>query len=163
MGAGEVHSPPSSDYRRILRQPHNYLVLLSTAALGATVLALGLCKITSEHRHRSAELRPWRSVEVIPLLPPLAHPGYGRRRVELAQGSGRKIAILFDNVHGFTAVSESPPCELVFGLNRHLPRSGADALAINRRALNEGKERHKEKSSGGITRFTLDSLDSGYL
>src|SRR6516165_12825811 len=94
MGACEVHSPlSSSDYRRILRQPHNHLVLLSTAALGATVLALGLCKITSEHRHRSAELRPWRSVEVIPLLPPFAHPGDGRRRVELAQGSARHRAL----------------------------------------------------------------------
>ena len=76
---------------------------------------------------------------MIPLLPPFAHTGDGRRRVELAQGSEREIAILFDNVHGFTAVSESPPCELVFGLNRHLPRSDADALAINRRALNEGR------------------------
>ena len=99
---------------------------------------------------------------MIPLLPPFAHPGDGRRRVELAQGSGRKIAILFDNVHGFTAVSESPPCELVFGLNRHLPRSGADALAINRRALNEGKERHKEKIERRCnalhTRFTGQRL-----
>jgi hypothetical protein len=101
---------------------------------------------------------------VIPLLPPFAHTGDGRRRVELAQGSEREIAILFDNVMASPrSRRDRLPYELVFGLNRHLPRSDADALAINRRALNEGKERHKEKSSGGITRFTLDSLDSGYL
>src|SRR6516162_4247544 len=39
MGAGEIHSPlSSSGYRRILRQLHDRPVLLSTAALGATVL-----------------------------------------------------------------------------------------------------------------------------
>jgi hypothetical protein len=49
----------------------------------------------------ACQLRPRRSVEVIPLLPPFAYPGDERRRVELAQGSERETAILFDNVHGF--------------------------------------------------------------
>src|ERR1700747_3122295 len=56
MGAGEIHSPlSSSGYRRILGQPHNHLVLLSAAALGATFLTLGLCKMTSEHGTRVHE------------------------------------------------------------------------------------------------------------
>jgi class 3 adenylate cyclase len=54
----------------------------------------------------ACQLRPRRAVEVTPLLPPFAHAVDGRRRVELAQGSEREVAILFVDIRGFTALSE---------------------------------------------------------
>ena len=82
---GEIHSidPPAEDELRVLRR------------IGATSSIRLAC-----------QLRPHGAVEVTPLLPPFAHAADGRRRVDLAQGSEREIAILFADIRGFTALSE---------------------------------------------------------
>jgi adenylate cyclase len=65
------------------------------------------------------------AVEVTPLLPPFAHAVDGRRRVDLAQGSEREIAILFVDIRGFTALSEGRlPYDVVFVLNRYFAAMG---------------------------------------
>src|SRR5260370_3474532 len=74
----------------------------------------------------ACQLRPRGAVEVTPLLPPFAHAVDGRRRVDLAQGSEREIAILFADIRGFTALSESRlPYDVVFILNRYFAAIGA--------------------------------------
>src|SRR5207245_7134059 len=73
----------------------------------------------------ACQLRPRGAVEVTPLLPPFAHAVDGRRRVDLAQGSEREIAILFVDIRGFTALSEGRlPYDVVFVLNRYFAAMG---------------------------------------
>jgi adenylate cyclase len=70
-------------------------------------------------------LRPHGGVEVTPLLPPFAAAADGRRRVDFAQGSEREIAIMFADIRGFTALSESRlPYDVVFILNRYFEAMG---------------------------------------
>src|SRR6267378_91933 len=101
---GDVHSidPPAEDELRVLRR------------IGATSNVRLAC-----------QLRPRGAVEVTPLLPPFAHAADGRRRVDLAQGSEREIAILFADIRGFTALSEGRlPYDVVFVLNRYFAAMG---------------------------------------
>ena len=70
-------------------------------------------------------LRPDVDVEVTPLLPPFAHAHDGAKAVDLAQGMEREIAILFADIRGFTALSESRlPYDIVFILNRYFAAMG---------------------------------------
>jgi class 3 adenylate cyclase len=88
-------------------------------------------------------LRPRRAVEVTPLLPPFAHAVDGRRRVDLAQGSEREIAILFVDIRGFTALSEGRlPYDVVFVLNRYFAAIG---LAV-------------ESAGGRVDKFIGDGI-----
>src|SRR6202047_3363683 len=101
---GEMHSmdPPAEDEQLVLRR------------IGATSNVRLAC-----------QLRPRGAVEVTPLLPPFAHAVDGRRRVDLAQGSEREIAILFVDIRGFTALSEGRlPYDVVFVLNRYFAAMG---------------------------------------
>jgi hypothetical protein len=79
------------------------------------------CHPKSERRsRRSCGSRPRGAVEVTPLLPPFAQAADGRRRIDLAQGSEREIAILFADIRDFTALSEGRlPYDVVFVLNRY--------------------------------------------
>jgi adenylate cyclase len=73
----------------------------------------------------ACQLRPRGNVEVTPLLPPFAAAADGRRRVDVAQGSEREIAILFADIRGFTALSEGRlPYDVVFILNRYFAAMG---------------------------------------
>jgi adenylate cyclase len=110
---GEIHSidPPAEDELRVLRR------------IGATSSIRLAC-----------QLRPHGAVEVTPLLPPFAHAADGRRRVDLAQGSEREIAILFADIRGFTALSESRlPYDVVFILNRYFAAIGGAVEAAGGR------------------------------
>src|ERR1700722_15107627 len=101
---GEIHSidPPAEDELRVLRR------------IGAT-----------SNIRLACQLRPHGAVEVTPLLPPFARAVDGRRRVDLAQGSEREIAILFVDIRGFTALSEGRlPYDVVFVLNRYFAAMG---------------------------------------
>ena len=101
---GETHSvdPAGEDELRVLRR------------IGATSNVRLAC-----------QLRPRGAIEVTPLLPPFAHPADGRRRINLAQGSEREIAILFADIRGFTALAESRlPYDVVFVLNRYFATMG---------------------------------------
>jgi adenylate cyclase len=73
----------------------------------------------------ACQLRPKGPVEVTPLLPPFAYAMEGRRRVDIAQGQEREIAILFADIRGFTALSEGRlPFDVVFILNRYFTAIG---------------------------------------
>ena len=101
---GEARSidPPGQDESRVLNR------------IGATPNIRLAC-----------QLRPRGTVEVTPLLPPFAAAADGRRRVDVAQGSEREIAILFADIRGFTAMSEGRlPYDVVFVLNRYFATMG---------------------------------------
>jgi adenylate cyclase len=73
----------------------------------------------------ACQLRPKGAVEVTPLLPPLAYAADGQRRVDIAQGSEREIAIMFADIRGFTELSEGRlPYDVVFILNRYFATVG---------------------------------------
>ncbi len=73
----------------------------------------------------ACQLRPKGPIEVTPLLPPFAYAMDGQRRVDIAQGSEREIAILFADIRGFTALSEGRlPYDVVFILNRYFATVG---------------------------------------
>lgn len=73
----------------------------------------------------ACQLRPTGPVEVTPLLPAFANAGDGMRRVELAQGREREIAIMFVDIRGFTALAEGQlPYDIVFLLNRYFAAMG---------------------------------------
>jgi adenylate cyclase len=73
----------------------------------------------------ACQLRPSVPVEVTPLLPPFAHAADGLRRVDLAEGSEREIAVLFADIRGFTALAEGMlPYDIVFLLNRYFAAMG---------------------------------------
>jgi len=64
-------------------------------------------------------------VEVTPLLPHFAHAADGTRRVDLAEGRERDIAVLFADIRGFTALAEGRlPYDIVFILNRYFDTMG---------------------------------------
>jgi len=73
----------------------------------------------------ACQLRPAVPIEVTPLLPPFAHAADGLRRVDLAEGSEREIAVLFADIRGFTALAEGMlPYDIVFLLNRYFAAMG---------------------------------------
>lgn len=73
----------------------------------------------------ACQLRPRGKIEVTPLLPPFAYAMDGRRRVDVAQGREREIAIMFTDIRGFTALSEGRlPYDVVFILNRYFTAVG---------------------------------------
>jgi adenylate cyclase len=73
----------------------------------------------------ACQLRPNMPVEVTPLLPHFAHAADGTRRVDLAEGSEREIAVLFADIRGFTALAEGRlPYDIVFILNRYFDAMG---------------------------------------
>lgn len=73
----------------------------------------------------ACQLRPTVPVEVTPLLPPFAHAADGLRRVDLAEGREREIAVLFADIRGFTALAEGRlPYDIVFILNRYFDAMG---------------------------------------
>jgi adenylate cyclase len=73
----------------------------------------------------ACQLRPATAVEVTPLLPPFAQAADGARRVDLAQGREREIAIMFVDIRGFTALAEGQlPYDVVFILNRYFAAVG---------------------------------------
>jgi adenylate cyclase len=62
---------------------------------------------------------------VTPLLPPFAHAADASRRVDVAQGTEREIAILFADIRGFTALADGRlPYDVVFILNRYFAAMG---------------------------------------
>jgi adenylate cyclase len=82
----------------------------------------------------ACQLRPRGAVEVMPLLPPFAHAADGRRRIDLAQGSEREVAILFADIRGFTALSEGRlPYDVVFVLNSYFAAMGRAVEAVGGR------------------------------
>jgi adenylate cyclase len=73
----------------------------------------------------ACQLRPNMPVEVTPLLPHFAHAADGTRRVDLAEGREREIAVLFADIRGFTALAEGRlPYDIVFILNRYFDAMG---------------------------------------
>jgi len=101
-GAVASIDPPGDDERRVLHR------------IGATPDVRLAC-----------QLRPKGPVGVTPLLPPFAFARDGLRRVDIAQGREREIAILFADIRGFTALSEGRlPYDVVFILNRYFATVG---------------------------------------
>ncbi len=120
--------PPGESERRILRR------------IGATPNVRLAC-----------QLRPRGAVEVTPLLPPFAYAADGRRRVDLAQGSEREIAILFADIRGFTGLSEGRlPYDVVFILNRYF-------AAVGRAVESAGGRVDKFLGDGVMALFGIES------
>lgn len=103
-----------------------------------------LDRIGARHNVRLAcQLRPTVPVEVTPLLPPFAHAADGLRRVDLAEGGERDIAVLFADIRGFTALAEGRlPYDIVFILNRYFDAMG----------------RAVEESGGRVDKFIGDGV-----
>ena len=81
--------------------------------------------ISPRTRTRQVEQRPRGTIEGVPLLPPFAHAADGRRRVDVAGGREREIAILFADIRGFTSLAEGRlPYDVVFVLNRYFAAMG---------------------------------------
>ncbi|MGC2522815.1 MAG: adenylate/guanylate cyclase domain-containing protein [Stellaceae bacterium] len=120
--------PPGESERRILRR------------IGATPNVRLAC-----------QLRPKGAVEVTPLLPAFAFARDGYRRVDVAQGSEREIAIMFTDIRGFTALSEGRlPYDVVFILNRYF-------AAVGRSVESTGGRVDKFLGDGVMALFGIDS------
>jgi len=127
---GEIHSidPPGEDELRVLRR------------IGA-----------QSNVRLACQLRPRGTIEVVPLLPPFAHAADGRRRVDLAGGSEREIAILFADIRGFTSLAEGRlPYDVVFVLNRYF-------AAMGRAVETAGGRVDKFIGDGVMALFGIDS------
>jgi adenylate cyclase len=99
----------------------------------------------------ACQLRPKGAVEVTPLLPPFAYAMDGQRRVDIAQGSEREIAILFADIRGFTALSEGRlPYDVVFILNRYF-------ATVGRAVENAGGRIDKFLGDGAMALFGIES------
>jgi adenylate cyclase len=99
----------------------------------------------------ACQLRPKGPVEVTPLLPPFALATDGRRRVDVAQGREREIAILFADIRGFTALSEGRlPYDVVFILNRYF-------ATVGRAVETAGGRIDKFIGDGAMALFGIDS------
>jgi adenylate cyclase len=120
--------PPGESERRILRR------------IGATPNVRLAC-----------QLRPKGAVEVTPLLPAFAFARDGYRRVDVAQGSEREIAIMFTDIRGFTALSEGRlPYDVVFILNRYF-------TAVGRSVESAGGRIDKFLGDGVMALFGIES------
>jgi adenylate cyclase len=121
--------PPGETERRVLRR------------IGAAAANIRL----------ACQLRPKGPVEVTPLLPPFAYAMDGRRRVDIAQGSERVIAILFADIRGFTALAEGRlPYDVVFILNRYF-------AAVGRAVESAGGRIDKFLGDGAMALFGVES------
>ncbi len=128
---GEIGSidPPGETEQRVLRR------------IGASTPNVRL----------ACQLRPKGTVEVTPLLPPFAYAADARRRVDIAQGSEREIAILFADIRGFTALSEGRlPYDVVFILNRYF-------AAVGRAVESAGGRVDKFLGDGVMALFGIES------
>jgi len=126
----EIHSidPPGEDESRVLRR------------IGAPSNVRLAC-----------QLRPRGTIDVVPLLPPFAHAADGRRRVDVAGGSEREIAILFADIRGFTSLAEGRlPYDVVFVLNRYF-------AAMGRAVETAGGRVDKFIGDGVMALFGIDS------
>ena len=81
----------------------------------------------------ACQIRPTKSLEVTPLLPPTATPREAFARPDHTHGSDQVIAVLFADLRSFTQFSEKRlPYDVVFVLNRYFQAMGmaiADAVA----------------------------------
>ena len=103
----------------------------------------------------ACQLRPKGKVEVTPLLPPFAYAMDGRRRVDVAQGREREIAIMFTDIRGFTALSEGRlPYDVVFILNRYF-------AAVGRSVESAGGRIDKFLGDGVMALFGIDDGAEG--
>ncbi len=103
----------------------------------------------------ACQLRPRGTVEVTPLLPPFAYAVDGRRRVDVAQGREREIAIMFTDIRGFTALSEGRlPYDVVFILNRYF-------AAVGRSVENAGGRIDKFLGDGVMALFGIENGAEG--
>ena len=103
----------------------------------------------------ACQLRPKGKVEVTPLLPPFAYAMDGRRRVDVAQGREREIAIMFTDIRGFTALSEGRlPYDVVFILNRYF-------AAVGRSVEGAGGRIDKFLGDGVMALFGIDDGAQG--
>jgi adenylate cyclase len=99
----------------------------------------------------ACQLRPHGTIEVVPLLPPFAHAADGRRRVDVAGGREREIAILFADIRGFTSLAEGRlPYDVVFVLNRYF-------AAMGRAVETAGGRVDKFIGDGVMALFGIDS------
>jgi adenylate cyclase len=74
----------------------------------------------------ACQARPSGDVAVVPLLPANSGPQAGWRGTRDAAGSEKTIAVMFADLRGFTALSESKlPYDVVFLLNRYFAEMGA--------------------------------------
>jgi adenylate cyclase len=98
----------------------------------------------------ACQLRPKGAVEVTPLLPPFAYAADGERRVDIAQGSEREIAIMFADIRGFTELSEGRlPYDVVFILNRYF-------ATVGRAVESAGGRIDKFLGDGAMALFGID-------
>lgn len=73
----------------------------------------------------ACQLRPRRSIDVVPLLPATAQPREGFRKPRSHQGDEQEIAILFADLRAFTRFSEGKlPYDVVFVINQYFRRMG---------------------------------------
>ena len=76
----------------------------------------------------ACQLRPTHDVSVTPLLAPNVGPQQGLAKAQSHQGEEQEIAVLFADIRGFTAISETKlPYDVVFILNRYF-RSMGEAI-----------------------------------
>ena len=82
----------------------------------------------------ACQTRPRADTEVTPLLPPNVAPGAARSRPGYLQGQERRVAILFADLRGFTALSEHKlPFDVVFLLTRYFAAMGGAVEAAGGR------------------------------
>jgi len=73
----------------------------------------------------ACQVRPDKSISVVPLLPLAAGPSDAARNEDPAQGREQEIAILFADLQGFTRLSGTRlPYDVVFLLNRYFAAMG---------------------------------------
>ena len=73
----------------------------------------------------ACQIRPTKSLEVTPLLPPTATPREAFARPDHTHGSDQVIAVLFADLRSFTQFSEKRlPYDVVFVLNRYFQAMG---------------------------------------
>lgn len=73
----------------------------------------------------ACQVRPDKSISVVPLLPPAAGPNDAAKGEDRSQGREQEIAILFADLQGFTRLSETRlPYDVVFLLNRYFAAMG---------------------------------------
>ena len=103
VGAGAADlAPPTADESRVLK------------------------RISAPQSVRLAcQIRPLRSLEVTPLLPPTAQALDGYQRPGYLAGEEREVAVLFADIRAFTELAENRlPYDVVFVLNRYFAAMG---------------------------------------
>ena len=73
----------------------------------------------------ACQIRPTKTLSVVPLLPPSATAAVGFRRPAYLEGEEREMAILFADLRGFTKLSDGRlPYDVVYLLNRYFAAMG---------------------------------------